>query len=93
MSERDGIGREEILKLGEVPCKNRVIFTSHRYDDIPYACYLPPYEGEKEVGYCRKGTRRRSVCPVPLVAETHRSDQGWPPLFLLDVHGNLCQQV
>ena len=28
MSERDGIGREDILKLGEVPCKNRVIFTS-----------------------------------------------------------------
>lgn len=51
MSERDGIGREEILKFGQIPCKNRVIFTSHRYEDIPYACYLPPYEGEEQVGY------------------------------------------
>ncbi|MGN0334355.1 MAG: DUF1919 domain-containing protein [Lachnospiraceae bacterium] len=51
MSERDGITREDILKLGEVPCKNRVIFTSHQYEDIPYACFLPPYEGEEQVGY------------------------------------------
>ncbi len=51
MSERDGINREDILKFGEVPCKNRVIFTSHKYEDIPYACYLPPYEGEAQVGY------------------------------------------
>ena len=51
MSERDGIGREDILKLGEVPCRNRVIFTSHKYEDIPYACFLPPYKGEDEVGY------------------------------------------
>lgn len=51
MSERDGIGREDIVKLGEVPCRGRVIFTSHRYDDIPYAVFLPPYEGEEEVGY------------------------------------------
>lgn len=51
MSERDGIGREEILKLGEVPCRGRVIFTSHKYEDIPYAVFLPPYEGEDQVGY------------------------------------------
>ncbi len=51
MSERDGITREDILKFGEIPCRNRVIFTSQRYEDIPYACFLPPYEGEEQVGY------------------------------------------
>lgn len=51
MSERDGISREDILKFGQIPCKNRVIFTSHKYEDIPYACFLPPYEGEEQVGY------------------------------------------
>lgn len=51
MSERDGITKEDILRFGQIPCRNRVIFTSHKYEDISYACYLPPYEGQEEVGY------------------------------------------
>lgn len=48
-------------------------------------------KGEKypKMGHCRKGTWRRSVCTLPLVAAADIINPGRTPVFLFDVYGNL----
>lgn len=38
----DGISMEQIRRLEEVPCKNRVIFTSKPLPEIPWSVYIKP---------------------------------------------------
>lgn len=48
--ERDGITEEEIRKLSALKVKGIVVFTVNKYDDIPYALYIPRYHKCGEVG-------------------------------------------
>lgn len=48
--ERDGLTREDILQLGQVPCRGLVVFTANDYPDIPYALQIPRYSAGGEVG-------------------------------------------
>lgn len=36
MYDRDGITRDDILRLERIPCCNKVVFSEHSYPDIPY---------------------------------------------------------
>ena len=51
MCDRDGITEEDILKLGEVKCRNRVVLTAKCYPNIDYTFQLPEYAHEEYVGY------------------------------------------
>lgn len=50
VSERDGLTREEILKLGNIRCRGLVVFTANAYPDIPYALQIPKYAAAGKVG-------------------------------------------
>lgn len=50
LTERDGLTREEILRLGDLNCRGLVVFTAKPYPDIPYTVYLPQYGADGEVG-------------------------------------------
>lgn len=39
-----------ILKLGSIKARGIVVFTAHKYDDIPYALHIPKYEKDGEIG-------------------------------------------
>ena len=40
ISDTEFVSREEILEFGKLKCKNLIMFTSVRHDDIPYTYYL-----------------------------------------------------
>ena len=40
--DRDGITREDMLKFGEIPCKNRIILSDREFPDIPYVKTVRP---------------------------------------------------
>lgn len=50
LEERDGLTREEMLRLGHIRARGLVIFTANDYPDIPYALQIPKYAPEGEVG-------------------------------------------
>ncbi len=50
IQERDGLTKEDILKLGQVPARGILAFTANRYDDIKYAVQIKKYEAAGEVG-------------------------------------------
>lgn len=50
IEERDGITEEELRMLSELKVKGIVAFTCNRYDNMPYAAYLPQYHADGEVG-------------------------------------------
>jgi len=46
VNRNESITREELLEFANlIPCKNIVIFTQERHDDIPYCFYL----GKKKI--------------------------------------------
>lgn len=50
LMERDSLTRDEILALGQLSLKGLVVFTSQKYEDIPYALQIKEYEKDGEVG-------------------------------------------
>lgn len=50
IEERDGITKEDLLKLKELKVKGVCAFTCNEYPDIPYAVYLPEFHKNGEVG-------------------------------------------
>lgn len=50
IEERDGLTKEDILSLKNLPVRGVVAFTAHHYPDIPYAVHIKKYENEGEVG-------------------------------------------
>ncbi len=48
--ERDGITKDDILKLSQLRVKGLVVFTCNNYSDIPYQVYIPKYHADGEVG-------------------------------------------
>ena len=38
----DGVTQEELLQLGQVPCRNRVVLTKDPLPEIPFAVYIRP---------------------------------------------------
>ena len=49
-AERDGLTKEEIVKLGRLKCRGLVVFTAGDYPDIPYAVQIPKYAKQGFVG-------------------------------------------
>ena len=47
MCDRDGVTRDDLLKLKEVPCKGRIVLSEHTrsYEDIDYLRTLNPGKG------------------------------------------------
>lgn len=45
--EKDGVTKEDILRLGTLDVRGLVVFTAHEYPDIPYTCYISE-DKEKE---------------------------------------------
>lgn len=50
LMERDGLTREDILRLGALRVRGLVVFTANAYPDIPYALQIPKYASGHEVG-------------------------------------------
>lgn len=50
LEERDGLSREDILRLGGIHARGLVVFTANKYPDIPYAVQIPKYAPDGEVG-------------------------------------------
>lgn len=50
LEERDGLTKEEILKLAKLKVKGIVVFTANEYADIPYTVYINKYQKSGEVG-------------------------------------------
>lgn len=50
LSERDGLTKEEICSLAQLPVRGLLVFTANAYPDIPYTLQLPKYEKDGEVG-------------------------------------------
>lgn len=50
LMERDGLTREDILRLGALRVRGLVVFTANAYPDIPYALQIPKYRSDQEVG-------------------------------------------
>lgn len=42
MYDRDGITTEDILKLREIPCKNKIVFSEHSHPEIDYIVKIKP---------------------------------------------------
>ena len=51
MCDRDGITEDDMRKLEQVDCKNKVVLTAKPHPDIDFAFQLPEYAGEDYVGY------------------------------------------
>lgn len=50
LMERDGLTREDILRLGALRVRGLVVFTANAYPEIPYALQIPKYASDHEVG-------------------------------------------
>lgn len=50
LEERDGLTREDMLRLGSIHARGLVVFTANAYPDIPYALQIPKYASDGEVG-------------------------------------------
>lgn len=50
LEERDGLTKEEILKLSTLKVKGIVVFTANEYEDIPYAVFIKKYQRQGEIG-------------------------------------------
>lgn len=48
--EKDGMNKEDIVRLGTLKIRGLVVFTAHNYSDIPYACWIPKYQTDGVVG-------------------------------------------
>lgn len=48
--EKDGLSTEEIVKVGKIKVRGLAVFTAHEYPDIPYACFIPKYKEQGQVG-------------------------------------------
>lgn len=48
--EKDGITKEDILRLGTLKVRGVVVLTAHDYQGIPYTCFVPKYQKQGEVG-------------------------------------------
>lgn len=48
--EKDGMTKEDILKLEMLKVRGLVVFTAHDYPDIPYTCFIPKYQKQGEIG-------------------------------------------
>lgn len=51
MCDRDGITEDDMRKLEQVDCKNKVVLTAKPHPDIDFAFQLPEYANEDYVGY------------------------------------------
>lgn len=49
-AERDGLTKEDILKLGNIKVRGLMVFTYNDYPDIPYAVQIKKYKNQGEVG-------------------------------------------
>lgn len=50
LEERDGLTREEILRLGDIRVRGLVVFTATAYPDIPWTLQIPKYKSDGEIG-------------------------------------------
>lgn len=50
IEERDGLTREDMIRLGTIQARGLVVFTANAYPDIPYALQIPKYSADGEVG-------------------------------------------
>lgn len=50
MEERDGITKEDIVKISKLNVKGIVVFTCNDYKDIPYQVYIPKYHNDGKIG-------------------------------------------
>lgn len=50
LEERDGLTKEEILKLSTLKVKGIVVFTANKYEDIPYAVFIKKYQRSGQIG-------------------------------------------
>lgn len=57
MTERDGVNKEDIKKLGKIDARGIVVFTANNYSDIPYAMQISKYADSCEVGNILKKNR------------------------------------
>lgn len=48
--ERDGITKDDILRVSQLKIKGLAVFTCNDYKDIPYQIYIPKYHSDGEVG-------------------------------------------
>lgn len=48
--EKDGLNKEDIVRLGTLNIRGLVVFTAHSYPDISFTCYLPQYKDDGAVG-------------------------------------------
>jgi len=51
MCDRDGITEEDMLKLDQLPCTNKVILTAKDHPNVSCAFQLPEYAQDEFVGY------------------------------------------
>ena len=51
MCDRDGITDEDMLRLNEVKCRNKVVLTAKEHPAVDFAFQLPEYANEDYVGY------------------------------------------
>ena len=51
MCDRDGITDEDMLRLNEVNCRNKVVLTAKEHPEVDFAFQLPEYANEDYVGY------------------------------------------
>lgn len=49
-NDRDGVTKEDVLSLSKIKCKGKIVFTSKKYDDIPYAVQIKKFAKENQVG-------------------------------------------
>lgn len=50
LEERDGLTREDILRLGSIHARGLVVFTANAYPDVPYALQIQKYASGGEIG-------------------------------------------
>lgn len=48
--EKDGMNKEDIIRLGTLNIRGLVVFTANYYPDIPYTCYIPKYQKDGVLG-------------------------------------------
>lgn len=49
-NDRDGVTKEDILSLSKLKCRGKIVFTSKKYADIPYAFQIRKFAKENQVG-------------------------------------------
>lgn len=50
LEERDGLAREDILRLRSIHARGVVVFTANAYPDIPYTLQISKYASDGEIG-------------------------------------------